>query len=95
MPSKLTADAAVILKMRTVLLPLTITLSEPVPVIFRSLAKAISPNVKVIVWGELKSSEKTTVSPDIEALTASRKLQSASQIPSFVSAVFVTVSVAA
>ena len=36
-----------------------------------------------------------TVSPGIAVTTASRKLQSASQTPSFVSSIFVTVSVAA
>jgi hypothetical protein len=60
----------------------------------RLLLKAISPRARVIVCGELKSSEKTIVSPDADTATASRKLQSASQIPSLVSAVVVTVRVA-
>jgi hypothetical protein len=70
-------------------------LAWSVPVIVKSLLNAISPNIRVIVWGELKSDEKTTVSPGADAFTASRKLQSASQRPSFVSSIFVTVSVAA
>jgi len=45
---------------------------------------------RMIVCGELKSGEKVIVPPLVDAAIASRSEQSASQTPSFVSAVLVT-----
>src|SRR3954463_4328632 len=81
--------------MRLALLPLMVTRSCPVPLIVRFLSMVIWPFRRGMVWGELKREEKTTVSPEAAAETASRSEQSASHTPSFVSSTFVTVSVAA
>lgn len=81
--------------MRLAALPLIANRSCPEPVMVRFLVIAICPSVKVIVCGVSKSDEKTTVSSAAAAATASRRLQSVSQMPSLVSSVFVTTKVAA
>jgi hypothetical protein len=55
-----------------------------------------APRVKVIVWGELKGGvANCTTSSVAAAAIASRRLQSASHAPSFVSAVLLTVKTSA
>jgi hypothetical protein len=83
-------------KILLVLLPLTVSRLAPGPCIsiVPLFAKRISVPLSVIVCGDANNELKIIMSFSAVALaasTASRKEQSASQVPSLVSAVFVTV----